>query len=252
MSALQSKIDNAIALLQRMEREFAPVVLATSFGAEDQVLTDLVVRFAPSISLFTLDTQRLPQETREVWAQTEDKYGVTITPYFPKEESVHEYIQIHGLDAFYESIELRKKCCTIRKVEPLGRALAGKKAWITGLRKAQAVTRATLPVEEWDEDHGLVKFSPLTDWSEEEIWAYIEQNQVPYNSLHDKGYPSIGCAPCTRAILPGEDIRAGRWWWENPDQKECGLHIKQTRESQHTPRIKSQNNEVSEMSEVSA
>jgi phosphoadenosine phosphosulfate reductase len=241
MSDLQAKTNAAITLLKRIETDFAPVVLATSFGAEDQVLTDLVARFAPGIGLFTLDTLRLHTETRDVWAQTLEKYKIEIVPYLPNQASVDNYIQIKGIDAFYESIELRKECCTIRKVEPLGRALADKKAWIVGLRKAQAVTRTSLPEEEWDETHNLTKFSPLTEWSEEEIWEYINQNNVPYNALHDKGFPSIGCAPCTRAILPGEDVRAGRWWWEDPTLKECGLHVKAARESQHTPRSLSPN-----------
>jgi phosphoadenosine phosphosulfate reductase len=136
-------------------------------------------------------------------------------------------VRINGVNAFYESVAQRKDCCHMRKVEPLRRALTGKKSWVTGLRRAQAVTRKDLPVSEFDADYGLEKFNPLADWSEDDVWNYIRANDVPYNALHDKGYPSIGCAPCTRAIQPGEDVRAGRWWWENADSKECGLHVKE-------------------------
>jgi phosphoadenosine phosphosulfate reductase len=145
--------------------------------------------------------------------------------YRPEPAAVDAYVQQNGLNAFYESIDLRKECCRIRKIEPLGRALAGNKAWVTGQRRAQSSTRAALDVQEDDPAHGLTKFNPLADWSEQDVWHYIRSNNVPYNSLHDKGYPSIGCEPCTRAIQPGEDVRAGRWWWENPDTKECGLHV---------------------------
>jgi phosphoadenosine phosphosulfate reductase len=152
-------------------------------------------------------------------------YGVEIALFRPRPELVDEYVSKNGLNAFYDSVEMRKECCRIRKVEPLGRALAGKKAWITGQRRAQSTTRAELAVQEDDAAHGMAKFNPLADWSEADVWEYIRANDVPYNSLHERGYPSIGCEPCTRAIQPGEDIRAGRWWWENPESKECGLHL---------------------------
>lgn len=146
--------------------------------------------------------------------------------YYPNAEAIADYVTANGPNAFYDSVDLRKQCCGIRKVEPLQRALAGKKAWLTGMRRSQAVTRSELPVSEWDEGHGLQKYSPLTDWSNGNVWAYLRAFDVPYNKLHDEGFASIGCAPCTRAITAGEDIRAGRWWWENPESKECGLHVK--------------------------
>jgi len=153
-------------------------------------------------------------------------YGVKLKLYYPQADALETYTREHGINAFYDSVELRKGCCAIRKVEPLKRALSAKRAWITGLRAQQSVTRGTLSVQAFDADHGLEKFNPLADWSENEVWAYIRTHGVPYNALHDKFYPSIGCAPCTRAISPGEDIRAGRWWWENPESKECGLHVR--------------------------
>jgi phosphoadenosine phosphosulfate reductase len=152
-------------------------------------------------------------------------YGLKLTLYYPDTAAIETYTREQGINAFYESVELRKQCCFIRKVEPLKRALRGKRAWITGLRAQQATTREGLSVQVFDADNGLEKFNPLVEWSEREVWAYIRTHEVPYNALHDRFYPSIGCAPCTRAISPGEDIRAGRWWWENPDSKECGLHV---------------------------
>ena len=155
----------------------------------------------------------------------QQRYDYTVTLYKPEQSAVDEYVKTNGLDAFYNSVEMRKECCRIRKVEPLNRALAGNKAWITGQRKAQSTTRTALEIQEDDASHSMTKFNPLADWSEDDVWHYIRQNDVPYNPLHDHGYPSIGCQPCTRAIEPGEDIRAGRWWWENPESKECGLHV---------------------------
>ena len=157
-----------------------------------------------------------------------DRYGVRLHIYYPDTRSVERYVFEHGPNAFYQSVELRKACCEVRKVEPLRRALAGKKAWITGLRREQAVTRQELPVSGFDHDNGLHKFNPLADWTHLDVWTYIRSHRVPFNALHEKGYPSIGCAPCTRAIAQGEDIRAGRWWWENPETKECGLHPRKT------------------------
>jgi len=148
-----------------------------------------------------------------------------VTPYRPEPAAVDSYVAQHGRNGFYDSVELRKECCRIRKIEPLNRALAGNTSWVTGQRRAQSVTRAALDVQEADPAHDMVKFNPLADWSEEDVWEYLRANQVPYNPLHDKGFPSIGCEPCTRAVEPGEDVRAGRWWWENPDSKECGLHV---------------------------
>ena len=213
-------------LLKQAASQFPAITFANSFGAEDMVLTDVIVREQLPIEIFSLDTGRLPVETYKLMAETESKYGIKLKVYFPKHEAVEDYVQTKGINAFYESIDLRKACCYIRKVEPLGRALAGKQAWITGMRAEQAVTRANLPVQEYDAGNKLEKFNPLSDWTEQEVWAYIRIHEVPYNKLHDAFYPSIGCAPCTRAVAMGEDVRAGRWWWENPENKECGLHVK--------------------------
>ena len=202
------------------------LVLASSLGAEDQVLTHALLQVNPKATIFILDTGRLHQETYDVMAQTQAKYHFNYTVYYPQTESVQKLVSEKGPNSFYDSIENRKECCFIRKVEPLGRALANSKAWITGLRRDQAVTRNELPFVEQDDTHKQLKFNPLSDWTVEDVWAYLKKHDVPYNKLHDKNYPSIGCAPCTRAIEPGEDIRAGRWWWETPDSKECGLHLK--------------------------
>ncbi|MDP2947955.1 MAG: phosphoadenylyl-sulfate reductase [Chloroflexota bacterium] len=200
------------------------IALASSFGVEDVALIDIVSRLTPPIRVFTLDTGRLPEETYDVMERIRNRYGIAIETYFPDREAVERLEREHGYYSFRQSVEARKYCCGIRKVEPLGRALAGMRAWVTGLRRDQAVTRGDTRAVEWDEGNGLVKVNPLVEWSERQAWDYVRANDVPYNVLHDKGYPSIGCAPCTRAIQPGEDIRAGRWWWENPEQKECGLH----------------------------
>lgn len=226
--SLDSKIEHVKTLLRRVETEFAPTVFANSFGAEDVVLTDMIAKHSPKIAIFTLDTGRLPEETYRLMEKILDRYGISIQPYFPERQAVEGYIKQHGPNAFYDSIALRKECCGIRKVEPLKRALAGKRAWITGLRREQAPTRRDLQEIELDRDNGLQKINPLLDWTESDVWGYIRQFDVPYNELHDKHYPSIGCGPCTRAIAVGEDIRAGRWWWENPETKECGLHLHKT------------------------
>ncbi len=226
MSALYDKLlADTRATLDRIATEFAPAVFATSLAAEDMVLTDLILRAKLPINIFTLETGRLHKETLGMLDRVQEIYGYAIEPYKPDAAAVNAYVSANGINAFYDSVEMRKECCRIRKVEPLNRALAGNKAWITGQRRAQSTTRSELAVQEDDAAHGMQKFNPLADWSEEDVWHYIRSNEVPYNPLHDKGYPSIGCEPCTRAIQPGEDIRAGRWWWESPDQKECGLHI---------------------------
>jgi len=224
--ALANKIEAVIEVLKEIERDYSPAVLATSFGAEDMVLLDLICKHAPGIEVFTLDTGRLPKETYELMQEVKTHYQKEVQVYYPDTAQIEAFVTSNGPNAFYDSVEMRKQCCGIRKVQPLNRALAGKKAWLTGMRRSQSVTRAELPVSEWDDDHGLQKFSPLTDWSNGNVWAYIRAFEVPYNKLHDEGYASIGCAPCTRAITAGEDIRAGRWWWENPETKECGLHVK--------------------------
>jgi phosphoadenosine phosphosulfate reductase len=202
------------------------VTFANSFGAEDMVLTDIILSEQLPIEIFSLDTGRLPAETYTLMGEVEQKYDTRLKVFFPESSTVEDYVRTNGINAFYNSVELRKACCGMRKVEPLRRALSGKKAWITGLRAAQSTTRTDLPVREYDAGNGLEKYNPLADWSEQEVWAYIRIHGVPYNALHDQFYPSIGCAPCTRSVAVGEDIRAGRWWWENPDSKECGLHVK--------------------------
>ena len=225
---VHQKTTSVLRLLASASSEFGEnqVTFANSFGAEDMVLTDIILKNALQITIFSLDTGRLPIETYDLIAETEKHYRTPILLYFPKFEAIEDYVQTNGINAFYESIELRKACCHMRKVEPLQRALSGKKAWITGMRAAQATTRSSLPDREFDAGNKLEKFNPLSDWSEQEIWAYIRLHQVPYNKLHDQFYPSIGCAPCTRAVAMGEDVRAGRWWWEDPQNKECGLHVK--------------------------
>ena len=226
---LAAKIEAVKGILAEVVADYNPATLASSYGAEDMVLMDLINKFAPEIEIFSIDTGRLPKETYEVMQQAKMHYNIDVQVYFPDAADVESYVTTQGPNAFYDSVDLRKQCCGIRKVKPLHRALAGKKAWLTGMRRSQAVTRSELPVSEWDEDHGLQKFSPLTDWSNGDVWAYIRAFDVPYNKLHDQGYASIGCEPCTRAITAGEDIRAGRWWWENPESKECGLHVKATK-----------------------
>jgi len=225
MSDLNAKVSATRAILERVAREHAPAVFASSLAAEDMVLTDLILKAGLPIGIFSLETGRLHPETLAVLDAVKAHYGHDIALYRPQAALVDEYVGKNGLNAFYDSVEMRKACCQVRKVEPLGRALAGKKAWITGQRRAQSTTRAELAVQEDDTAHGMQKFNPLADWSEQDVWDYIRANQVPYNALHDRGYPSIGCEPCTRAIQPGEDVRAGRWWWENPESKECGLHL---------------------------
>ncbi len=221
-----AKADTALALLERVAREFSPAVFANSLGAEDMVLTDLICRNRLPIEIFSLDTGRLPPETYTLMAALDQRYGLKLKIYFPAATTIENYVRQHGINAFYDSVELRKTCCHLRKVEPLQRALSGQRAWITGMRAEQAATRGQLAVQAYDESNNLEKFSPLADWSEKEVWTYLKTHAVPYNALHDQFYPSIGCAPCSRAISPGEDIRAGRWWWENPESKECGLHVK--------------------------
>jgi phosphoadenosine phosphosulfate reductase len=225
MTGLSDRVAATRATLERIARDFTPAVFASSLAAEDMVLTDLILKAGLPIGIFSLETGRLHKETLAVLDQVKATYGYEIELFRPLPEAVDAYVARNGLNAFYNSIEMRRACCGIRKVEPLGRALAGKRAWVTGQRRAQSTTRAELNVQEDDPAHGMVKFNPLADWSEQDVWDYIRANNVPYNALHDSGFPSIGCEPCTRAVQPGEDVRAGRWWWENPDSKECGLHM---------------------------
>jgi phosphoadenosine phosphosulfate reductase len=225
MSDLAQRVEETRAILARIAADFTPAVLASSLALEDMVLTDMILRAKLPIGIFSLETGRLHKETLAVLDAVKATYGYDIALFRPDPAAVERYVGQNGLNAFYDSVDMRRECCRIRKVEPLGHALAGKKAWITGQRRAQSSTRSDLSIQEDDPAHGMVKFNPLADWSEAEVWEYIRTNEVPYNALHDRGYPSIGCEPCTRAIGPGEDVRAGRWWWENPESKECGLHV---------------------------
>lgn len=200
------------------------IALASSMGVEDQVLTDMIMKIAPDTRIFTLDTGRLFYETYELIERTTLRYKKKIEIYFPDPADVEKMVTENGINLFYQSIENRKECCRVRKLVPLKRAFQGLDVWICGLRRSQSATRTENQLIEWDEANGLLKLNPLIEWSEKQVWDYVKQHGVPYNPLHDKGYPSIGCQPCTRAIEPGEDIRAGRWWWESPETKECGLH----------------------------
>ncbi len=200
------------------------ITLANSLGAEDQVLTDMIAGIDPTIPIFTLDTGRMFPETYDLIQRTNAHYNISLRVMFPDRVRVEEMVNNKGLNLFYKSVENRKLCCHIRKIEPLKRALEGMEMWITGLRREQSVTRLSTGIVEWDEGNGLLKLNPLADWNDRQVWDYIRQHNVPYHALHDKGFPSIGCQPCTRAVKEGEDIRSGRWWWEQPESKECGLH----------------------------
>ncbi|MBV7482256.1 phosphoadenylyl-sulfate reductase [Bordetella sp. BOR01] len=232
MTTIETALDPAVAArwrtlqarLAEIARLYPDAALASSLAAEDMVLTHAIYDGGIGLEVFTLDTGRLHAETLGMLDAVQARYGRGITVYRPEAAAVQAYVQAHGAHAFYESVELRKACCQIRKVEPLKRALAGRGAWITGQRRGQAATRGELPEAEQDPVFGLYKYNPLAAWSEEDVWHVIRALDVPYNPLHDQGYPSIGCEPCTRAIRPGEDVRAGRWWWESSDSKECGLH----------------------------
>jgi phosphoadenosine phosphosulfate reductase len=225
MSALAPKISHLRNVLSTVERDFAPAVFASSFGAEDMVLTHLIALEYRSIEIVTLDTGRLPEETYALMQRVAEHYRRKIRVFYPNTADLENYVRQNGINGFYDSVAQRKACCHVRKVEPLQRALAGKRAWITGLRRAQAVTRQNVEEVELENDSGRYKFNPLIDWPEEDVWAFLRTHEVPYNALHERGYPSIGCAPCTRAVGPREDLRAGRWWWEAAEQKECGLHV---------------------------
>lgn len=217
---------DAQSLLAYVARRFGNrVAFASSFGAEDQVLADMLARLTPRPQIFTLDTGRLPQATYDLVDATRKRYGIEVEVLFPDRGDVEGLVSRNGVNLFYDSIENRKACCHARKVNPLRRKLATLGAWITGLRREQSVTRHEVAAVEWDEGNGLFKVNPLADWSVAQVWDYIKSHNVPYNALHDQGYPSIGCAPCTRAVAPGQDLRAGRWWWELPEHKECGLHV---------------------------
>jgi phosphoadenosine phosphosulfate reductase len=207
-----------------LEKFAGKIAFASSMGAEDQVVLDMLYKLDKNAAIFTLDTGRLPKETVELIEKTEARYVKNIEIIRPDSKEVAKMVSVHGENLFYESIENRKLCCGVRKIEPLKKRLGGLDAWICGLRAEQSVTRHELKRVQWDEMFGLIKLNPLADWTTEQVWAYIRENNVPYNKLHDQGYPSIGCEPCTKAVKAGEDIRAGRWWWESADTKECGLH----------------------------
>lgn len=214
------------ALIRRAFQEFGvkKVALASSLSIEDQVLTDLILKVEPKARIFVLDTGRHFQQTYNLMEETARRYNFSYEIYAPASEDVEKMVSKYGPNLFYESVELRKFCCEQRKVKPLKRALSTLEGWICGLRKEQSPTREGVELWEWDEAHGIYKINPLANWSEEEVWDYIRRENVPYNSLYTQGFSSIGCQPCTRSIKPGEDIRSGRWWWESPDKKECGLH----------------------------
>lgn len=204
------------------------IALSSSLGAEDQVLTSMVCDIDKSVRIFTLDTGRLFPQTYELIDKTNRHFGISLEVFFPEASSVESMVRKKGVNLFYESVSDRKECCKVRKLEPLARAFKNLQVWICGLRKEQSVTRQGMHCVEWDEGNGLIKLNPLIDWSETEVWDYIEQRHIPVNSLHQKGFPSIGCQPCTRAVEKGADIRSGRWWWEDPEHKECGLHNRST------------------------
>ncbi len=222
---LLAKAATSIDILQQAKIDHEQVIFANSLGAEDVVLTHLIANHAPDIDQFMLDTGRLPEETLTLLAEICTTYDLDIQVFYPDAKQLESYVRVNGINAFYESQALRKSCCHIRKVEPLKRALKGYKAWVTGMRRSQSVTRDVMESSTWDEANGLFKVNPLLDWSETDVWDFIKHHNIPYNKLHDQHYPSIGCAPCTRAVSAGEDVRAGRWWWENADSKECGLHL---------------------------
>lgn len=206
------------------------VVFSTSFSQEDQVISHLIFEEALNIQVFTLDTGRLFPETYSTWSRTVEKYNQPITAYYPDSLTLQQFVTEKGPNSFYESVENRKQCCFIRKVEPLQRALKNKKIWITGIRAAHSPNRGNMQQTEWDNTNNIIKYHPLLHWTTDEVTAFIDKYNIPYNPLHNKGFVSIGCAPCTRAVKPGEDFRAGRWWWEDATKKECGLHVHEVNE----------------------
>lgn len=225
----QEKVAASLALLREAVARFGRVVYSSSLGIEAVVLTDLIHANDLPIDIFTVDTGRLPEPTLELIARQERRYGRSIKVYYPLADAVEKYVAANGINGFYDGLEQRQSCCNIRKVEPFNRAVAGYSAWVTGVRREQSAERATTQPVEQDPRNGIFKVSPLLDWKIGEIWAYVRANKLPYNPMHDAGYPSIGCAPCTRAVEPGADERSGRWWWESPDSRECGLQPRKPR-----------------------
>jgi phosphoadenosine phosphosulfate reductase len=220
---LQSLVDGTRVLLERAVHDYKDVVYSNSLGAEAMVLMDIMTAHAPEIEIFTLDTGRLHDETLALLDRLERRYQRRIEVFYPDAAQIEQYVRDNGINGFYLGLEERQSCCHIRKVEPFKRAIAGHKAWVTGVRREQSHERANGEAVAWDERYGLWKVSPMLEWKEEDVWDYIRARNLPYNPLHDKGFPSIGCAPCTRAVEPGADPRSGRWWWENPESRECGL-----------------------------
>jgi len=221
---LEQKAAAVRELLANVVREHGRVVYANSLGAEAMVLTDIIWTHVPDIDIVSIDTGRLHEETYELLDRLQRRYKRKMRVVYPDSQKLEQLVSHQGVNGFFNSVEARLACCQVRKIEPFKRAIAGYGAWVTGVRREQSKTRAQGQPVEWDAAHGLNKISPLLDWTEEQVWQYIRARQIPYNSLHDKQFTSIGCAPCTRAILPGEDQRAGRWWWENSESRECGLH----------------------------
>ena len=228
---LPQKVADSIVLLREAVQNFGRVVYSSSLGVESIVLTDLIWEHAPQIDIFTVDTGRLPEQTLELLERIERRYKRRIRVVYPEASAVQNYVADNGINGFYHSLAQRQSCCAIRKIEPFRRAVLGYNAWITGVRHEQSEARASTKALEWDERYRMQKVSPLLAWTQHEIWEYVRSRKLPYNPLHDLGYPSIGCAPCTRAIEPGQDQRAGRWWWENPDTRECGLQPRKPPES---------------------
>jgi phosphoadenosine phosphosulfate reductase len=223
---IEAKAQVLFDRLSEIAAEHQDVRFATSLAAEDMVVTDAIVKSGAKISLFTLATGRLHQETIDMTSQVQKHYGVSVASVAPEASDVEAFIAQYGLNGFYDTEEAKKACCGARKIKPLNKALLGADAWLTGQRREQAVTRSDLPLRELDDARNIAKYNPLFDWTESEVWAYLQTKQVPIHPLHFQGYPSIGCEPCTRAVKAGEDIRAGRWWWLQQDSKECGLHVK--------------------------
>ena len=222
---LDTRVAEASTRLRDVVTAHSPATFASSFGAEDMVILDLIVNLGLDVEVFTLDTGRLHEETHALIALARQKYQRPIKVMYPDSAELESFVVNYGNNAFYDSVELRKRCCAIRKVAPLRRALEGKRLWITGLRRGQSVTRSDFALLAHDSDNGLFKLNPLVDWSTEEVFEYLQRYEVPSNALHARGFPSIGCAPCTRAVKPGEDERSGRWWWEQAESRECGLHM---------------------------
>ena len=226
LDSLNKQFDNSTPeeILTYFLKKNHKIIFASSLGAEDQVITEMIAAIDTSTKMFTLDTGRLFPETYSLLERTNNKYKVNIEIFFPDHNEVENMVREKGINLFYDSVENRKLCCSIRKTHPLKRALKNNDAWICGLRREQSVTRQEVRAVEWDANNNLLKINPLINWTEKQVWDYIKTNHIPYNKLHDKNFPSIGCQPCTRAIEQGEDVRSGRWWWENPEHKECGLH----------------------------